>query len=540
MTSISKVIPSDVLFSADRADERSSHSASLQDCRNHIRQSMEACRKATLVLFQTVDYETFCQQAHPDFSPIGWHLGHIAYTEALWLLEHSAGLPPQFPEYRRIFAADSLPKAERVYLPDLAAVQTYLATVRTAAFAYLETAPLDEQERLWRWLLQHESQHGETIALVLELMKRQRAEGRGQKGGEAEEAAGAGEAEEAREAEGAGEKDTETPKLSSVAAQSATQISKRKISPTETLSAEHMLCERVSEMPFAKRFAEKVIQNSKLKTQNSKLFPPPLSPMICIPAGTFECGNNSIEALDNERSVHRVYLETFWLDRTPVTCEQYQTFMAAGGYQDSRWWSVEGWAWLQSAQVTQPLYWLDDGSEVPDRAQHPVCGVNWYEADAYARFVGKRLPTEAEWEKAASWNPIALQRQTYPWGELAPNANDCNGNCTIGQTTPVNAYPTGSSPYGCEDMLGNVWEWTASWFDRYVGFAAYPYRGYSEAYFDGQHRVLKGGSWATQPSSMRCAFRNWYHPHVREILAGFRCAADSPDITDQGVCRADV
>ena len=448
MTSISKAIQSDSLSNADRTGERSQRSGarsnSLQDRRQQIKQRMEACRRITLALFQTVDYNTFCQQAHPDFSPIGWHLGHIAYTEALWLLEHSAGLPPQFPDYRRLFAADSLPKAERVYLPDLAEVQTYLQAVRAAVFTYLETAPLDKQERLWRWLLQHESQHGETIALVLELMKRQEAGGRRQKAGG------------------------------------------RRQEPTHPL-----------------------IHSST-----------PHSPMICIPAGSFECGNDPIDALDNERPVHRVYVETFWLDRTPVTCEQYEIFIAASGYQDSRWWSVEGWAWLQSAQVTQPLYW----SDAADRAHHPVCGVSWYEADAYARFVGKRLPTEAEWEKAASWNPIALQRQTYPWGELEPTANDCNCNHAVGHTTPVDAYPAGNSPYGCEDMLGNVWEWTASWFDRYAGFEAYPYRGYSQAYFDGQHRVLKGSSWATQPSSMRCAFRNWYHPHVREVLAGFRCA----------------
>ncbi|MBW4474333.1 MAG: ergothioneine biosynthesis protein EgtB [Stenomitos rutilans HA7619-LM2] len=418
---------------------------------------MERCRQATLALFQSINHEAFCLQVHPDFSPIGWHLGHIAYTEALWLLEHAAGLVPQFPEYRRLFAADTLPKAERVYLPDFAEVQTYLQTVRTAVFNYLETAPLEQQERLWRWLLQHESQHGETIALVMELMK-ERSGVRSQESG------------------------VRSHLLAYFPASSA--------SPAPTAS--------------------------------SALHSPLPTPMLCIPAGSFECGNDSIEALDNERPVHRVYVETFWIDRTPVTCEQYQTFMTADGYRTSRWWSAEGWEWLQMAQVTQPLYW----SNSRDRAMHPVCGVNWYEADAYARFVGKRLPTEAEWEKAASWNSIARQRQTYPWGE-APNEDDCNCNHAVRQTTPVDAYPSGSSPFGCYDMLGNVWEWTASWFDRYAGFEAYPYRGYSEAYFDGHHRVLKGGSWATQPSSLRCAFRNWYHPHVREILAGFRCVSDA-------------
>jgi len=479
MTSISNADQSDVvtndvltdpvLVANDRTKERSHGSNSLQDRRQQIKQQMEACRLATLALFQTVDYDTFCQQAHPDFSPIGWHLGHIAYTEALWLLEHLSGLPPQYPQYRRLFAADSLPKAERVYLPDLAEVQAYLSTVRNATFAYLETAPLDEQERLWRWLLQHESQHGETIAIVLALIKRQKAKGKRQRA-------------------------EESGQPSALSRQLKTQNSKLKTAPSAPL-------------PLS------------LPTPHSPL----PTPQICIPAGSFECGNESIEALDNERPVHRVYVETYWIDRTPATCKQYQVFMSAGGYQEPRWWSEEGWAWLQLAQVIQPLYW----SDAPDCANHPVCGVSWYEADAYARFVGKRLPTEAEWEKAASWNPIVKQRQTYPWGKAEPSEHDCNCNHAVGQTTPVGAYPAGAGPFGCDDLLGNVWEWTNSWFDRYTGFEAYPYRGYSEAYFDGQHRILKGGSWATQPSSLRCTFRNWYHPYVREIFAGFRCASDS-------------
>jgi formylglycine-generating enzyme required for sulfatase activity len=102
----------------------------------------------------------------------------------------------------------------------------------------------------------------------------------------------------------------------------------------------------------------------------------------------------------------------------------------------------------------------------------------------------------------------------------------CNHNHLVGQTTPVNHYPSGKSPSGCYDMLGNVWEWTSSWFNGYDGFEHYPYRGYSQAYFDNQHRVLRGGSWATRSWAMRSTFRNWYHPHVREVLAGFRCAAD--------------
>ncbi|MGA7936124.1 MAG: ergothioneine biosynthesis protein EgtB [Kovacikia sp.] len=413
--------------------------------RSQLRQGMQQCRQATLALFQGVDYEMMCAQAHPDFSPIGWHLGHIAYTESLWLLEKCVGLSPQFPQYRRLFAADGLPKSERVYLPTLGEIQEYLKTIRSQVLDYLEEAPLDQQERLWRWLLQHESQHAETIALVLELQKGQAA----------------GEPMENR---------------------------RFKIHLPRAFSTAHR--------------------------------PPSPAPMVCVPAGYFNCGNDAIDALDNERPVQGVDLEAYWIDREPVTCEQYRVFIESGGYQDPCWWTSDGWAWLQAAQVSRPRYWKD-GSEW---GRHPVCGVSWYEADAYARFVGKRLPTEAEWEKAASWNPVTQQRQIYPWGAAVPTPDHCNYGYQTGSTTPVDAYPPGNSAYGCYDMLGNVWEWTDSWFDGYHGFTAYPYRGYSQAYFDNNHRVLKGGSWATFPWALRSAFRNWYHPHVREILVGFRCA----------------
>ena len=395
---------------------------------------MERCRHLTLDLFAQVDSDSFCAQAHPDFSPIGWHLGHIAFTESRWILEHLAGRSPLFPEYHRLYAADGLSKHDRVHLPSLAETQVYLATVRSQVFDYLQIAPLAEQERLWIWLLQHESQHAETIALVLKLLAS---------------------------------------------------------APTSPLP------------------------------HSSTPLLPHSTPLILIPAGEFDCGSQTIAALDNERSSHRVYLESYQIDRHPVTCRQYRDFIQAGGYHDSQWWTAVGWKWLQTAQVAQPLYWRDE----LELANHPVCGVNGFEAEAYARFVGKRLPTEWEWEKAARWNPATQKSQTYPWGEESPTDDRCNHQHAIGHTTPVDAYPLGQSPSGCWDMLGNVWEWTASEFGGSAGFEAYPYPGYSQVYFDGQHRVLRGGSWITRPWALRSSFRNWYHPHVREVLAGFRCVA---------------
>jgi len=417
---------------------------SISSRKETIREAMQRCRLGTLALFEGINDTGFCKQAHPEFSPAGWHLGHIAYTEALWLLERCAGLPPIFPEYRKLLAADGLPKCDRQKLPPLIEVRDYLDSVRNQVLTYLETAPLDEQEPLWHFLLQHESQHTETIAFVLQLQRWHQ-------------------------------------------------------------------CERHQEM-----WVRGTNQNL-----SSSLQPP--AEMIEIPAGEFEMGSDAIDSMDNERSRHRVYLDTYWIDRYPVTCKQYRVFMEAGGYQNAQWWSKAGWKWLQENPVQEPLYWSAD----PTWDNHPVCGVSWYEADAYAQFVGKRLPTEAEWEKAATWDASIKSPRTYPWGDTQPNTSQCNHDNVIGKTTPVNAYPEGQSAYGCYDLLGNVWEWTSSWFDAYEGFVSYPYRGYSEIYFDGQHRVLKGGSWATRPWVIRSSFRNWYYPSIRQILAGFRCASST-------------
>ena len=462
-----------IVFDTTGCQENYTGTNTLQSRRQQLKQWLNDCRQGTLALFEQVDHKTFCFQAHPEFSPIGWHLGHIGYTESLWLLERSAGLPPLFPEYRRLFVADGLPKSERVKLPTLEVICQYLERVREQVLQVLETADLDEQERLWRWIVQHESQHSETIAFVLQLQQWQRAEERG-RGKEEEIGVPSGDK---------GERG------------------------------------RVGENPKSK------IENLKslsLKPLVPSLQPPApeLDEMVEIPAGYFKQGNDSIDAMDNELPVHQIYLDTYWIDRYPVTCRQYRVFMEAGGYQNPDWWTSDGWKWLQKEQIKQPLYWSND----TQWDNHPVCGVSWYEAEAYTRFVGKRLPTEAEWEKAACWDAVRGDRCIYPWGEAAPDNQKCNHNNAIGQTTPVDAYPAGKSAYGCYDLLGNVWEWTASVFDGYEGFASYPYAGYSKIYFDRQHQVLKGGSWATRSWALRSSFRNWYHPGVRQMLAGFRCA----------------
>lgn len=403
---------------------------------------MVACRQSTLQLIQGITQTELRQQAHPDFSPIGWHVGHIAYTESLWLLEHLKGDPCPYPDYCRLFAADGLPKAEREHLPALSELLAFLETIRDRTLTYLDTAPLYDQLRLWRWLVQHESQHAETATYVLALHRQ---------------------------------------------SQTANRHGPQPVLPLHQET-----------------------QPNSGTTQG----------MVWIPGGTMTVGHDALDALDNERPVHTVALEDYWLDRTPVTVADYATFIQAGGYHQHQWWHPQGWDWIQTHSITQPLYWRHD---LAGRTT-PVCGVSWYEAHAYASFVGKRLPTEYEWERAARWHPSQPDLLLYPWGNEALTDRHCNFGGSQAGVTPVGAYPAGRSASGCDDLLGNVWEWTNSWFEPYPEFVPYPYTGYSQVYFDRAHRVLRGGCWATRPWTLRSTFRNWYHPWVRQLFAGFRCA----------------
>ncbi|WP_204284698.1 ergothioneine biosynthesis protein EgtB [Microbispora amethystogenes] len=256
---------------------------------------------------------------------------------------------------------------------------------------------------------------------------------------------------------------------------------------------------------------------------------PAADPEVHIPAGIFSMGTDTVAwAYDNERPAHRRHLPGFWIDRHPVTCGAYLRFVEDGGYRDPRWWLPQGWEWVERTGVDAPLFWTRDGDtwwrlrfgrEEPVPPDEPVQHVSWYEADAYARWAGRRLPTEAEWEKACGG-------REYPWGDAGPAdlAYRANLGHRAARPAPVGAYPKGASPYGVEQLVGDVWEWTDSWFQPYPGFRSFPYKEYSEVFFGETYRVLRGGSWATHPSAVRTTFRNWDLPIRRQIFAGFRCA----------------
>jgi iron(II)-dependent oxidoreductase len=225
---------------------------------------------------------------------------------------------------------------------------------------------------------------------------------------------------------------------------------------------------------------------------------------LTVEAGPFTLGAEDGQfAYDNERPARVVDLPAFEIDAAPVTNAAYGAFVADGGYSRRELWSDDGWAWRRREAAAHPLYWNGDGGErrfdrvEPLHPALPVMHVSWFEADAYARWAGKRLPTEAEWEKAA----------TLHGGE--------EGN--------LDQLDFGPGPAG--PFVGDCWEWTATDFAGYPGFRAHPYREYSEVFFDRGYKVLRGGSWATRRRVARATFRNWDHPQRRQIFAGFRCAA---------------
>lgn len=264
---------------------------------------------------------------------------------------------------------------------------------------------------------------------------------------------------------------------------------------------------------------------------------PAIGGMVVVPEGEFRMGTDDrSRAYDNERPRHPVHLDEFRIGVAPVSNGEFMEFVDEGGYRKQEYWSEPGWAFIREQRIVAPKHWERnvDGrwfTRSMDRIEavnprRPVVHVCWYEAEAFCRFVGRRLPTEAEWEKAASWDPSTGEGRTYPWGEESPTRDRANLDQLGFGAAEIGAYPSGVSPVGCHQMIGDVWEWTASDFHGYPGFEVFPYDEYSKVFFGSDYKVLRGGSWATRPGAIRNTFRNWDYPIRRQIFSGFRCAAD--------------
>ncbi|HWZ60811.1 MAG TPA: ergothioneine biosynthesis protein EgtB [Gemmatimonadaceae bacterium] len=429
-----------------------------------VAELLREARARTLLLIAPLSDDELRAQHDPLLSPLVWDMGHIAGFEELWLTRNLDG-PIEFVEMPGLYNPFEHPRRERgaLVLPGRAEVIAHLAAVRAKVLERLATTDFDSGSPLLR--------DGYVYRMVAQ----------------------------------------------------------HEAQHNETMLQTMQLMQGRGYRP-AERRDPPVARDQALALAGVR------GAMVRVPGGTYAIGTHDRSAAyDNERPRHAVTLAPYRIDITPVTNGQYLRFIADGGYSRPELWSEAGRAWLAESRVDAPMYWeLTEGvwsTRMMDRRgpvdpAHPVSHVTYYEADAFARWAGKRLPTEAEWEVAATWDPATGAPRAYPWGEDAPTERIGNIDQLTFGTTPVGTYPRNVSPFGCYGMIGDVWEWTSSDFGPYPGYETFPYAEYSEVFFGSEYKVLRGGSWATRAGVARTTFRNWDYPIRRQIFSGFRCAAD--------------
>ena len=268
----------------------------------------------------------------------------------------------------------------------------------------------------------------------------------------------------------------------------------------------------------------------------------PLPGDVEIPGGTFQLGSSPQAPFlfDNEKWAHPVTVAPFEIARAPVTNAEFAEFVEARGYQRQEFWDQDGWQWRESTNVHHPVYWHRESNgdwyfrrfheHLPLPPHQPIIHVNWYEANAYCRWAGRRLPTEVEWEVAATAEPsanggeLAPGKRRFPWGKEPPTREHANLDGRTLGCIDVAALAAGDSAFGCRQMLGNVWEWTHDAFGPFPGFAPDAYEDYSQPLF-GTTRVLRGGAWTSRSRMVNACYRNYFEPERRDVFAGFRTCA---------------
>ena len=474
--------------------------------KGRIAAELARVRAKTLRLLGQVPDRFWNERVHDFYSPIGWHFGHIGMTEEYWSCSRTLGRVPRDERLCFLFAnIPENPKDNRVHLPTRSEVTDYLCATREATLEALHAADIESANPLladgyaWEFALQHECQHQETIAELLQLIRKQEA--------------------------------AERP--SSAATTLYTYLS----TASNTKGTVIAFASGGRRVPSgcAGQSAGSFIDPASLDRISDPCsvgVEPNTAPMISIPGGAFQMGSDDLHGYDNEKRAHSVDVANFEMDARPVTVGDWLRFIGAGGYDCSDFWAPEGFAWLQRERVAHPEYWLSfdgdwryysaDGIRSLE-LDEPVTALSWYEADAYARWAGKRLPTEAEWEFAATHDPELGRSRRFPWGEdpTGAAAADCELRDWKPKSVRTHGKPNAMGLYG---MAGGVWEWTSSPFLPYPGFQPFPYDGYSLEHMDGKHYVCRGGSWATDRRILRSTFRNWYVPTYRQGFLGMRCA----------------
>ncbi|MGC9221178.1 MAG: ergothioneine biosynthesis protein EgtB [Solirubrobacteraceae bacterium] len=442
---------------------------------DQLRKALADTRSRTLGLVGGLDSTTLETVHSTLLSPLVWDLAHVACFEDEWMAR-AAGVAPLRPELFAVYDAAKTPRSRRGELKMLGTGETlaHMASVRSRTeelLAKLDAGTLDLAELVIR----HEQQHNETMLQLLQLAH--------------------------LPSPFAGMAGTAVPGVGGATAAARRAQSGRAAQGGRTAESE--------------RTAQGGLE------------------LIDIRGGVVTIGAPAEVgfAYDNERPAHVRTVPAFRLARTPATNADWLEFMDAGGYQRQELWSAEGWQWRVREAVDRPLYWTQDGQQwllgrqAPIDGDLPVTHISWFEAGAFAAFHGLRLPTEFEWEAAATAPAPGGLPQPFPWGRQPVTRLRANVDQVAGGPAPAGTHD-GATPSGLQSLIGDVWEWTASWFDGYPGFAAYPYREYSEPFFGSHYRVLRGGSWATRPLVISSTFRNWDFPQRRQIFAGVRLAGD--------------
>jgi iron(II)-dependent oxidoreductase len=451
-------------------------------------EALAEARERTLSLVASVADDDLERVHSSLMSPLVWDLGHIAAFEDLWLVHRYGEQPLVREDLIDVYDAMETPRADRGDLPFLRpdGARAYMEEVRARTLDVIAQRGVGDG-LLHEMVLRHEHQHNETMLQTLELAR-----------------------------------------LDGFAVRKSPNGSSR-TSPTglELVEVPAGPC-TIGAPQLTSAAPELTIGAPELSTGAPELSTGATAPTRPRPPWTGF-------AYDNERPIHRTDVRAYLIGRTPITNATYLTFVEGGGYERREWWSDEGWHWKEQYDITRPMGWTADcraewrlGKLEPLPPHHPVVHVSWFEADAFARANGARLPTEEEWEKAATWSQEDGRALLYPWGDEPPVAGvHANVDQRAYGTAPADAFPQGASPYGCIGMVGDVWEWTSSVFDGYPGFRPYPYREYSEPFFADGYRVLRGGSWATRARVATPTFRNWDHPQRRQIFSGIRIARDA-------------
>jgi gamma-glutamyl hercynylcysteine S-oxide synthase len=449
-------------MTASRLTTADSLSAPLKQ---EIADLLTEARERTLLLISGLSDEDLHRQHDPLMSPIIWDVGHIAHFEELWLTQNLDGAI-EFSEMPGMYNPFEHPRARRasLALPTLAQMMERLREIRSRVFDRLDSLEWNDDNPLLKG--------GYVYNMVLQHEYQH----------------------------------------------NETILQTLQLKKGEPYQPQRRIVFDAPRKPGAEKQA------------------PVNDDMLAFAGGRITIGTGDrTAAYDNERPRHEVDLLPFLIDRTPVTNGHYLAFISDGGYDRRELWSDAGRRWVTESGAVAPKHWFREGGSWFQRTmdltravdpRRPVCHVCYYEAEAFANWSGKRLPTEFEWEAAASWDSSTRSARALPWGDSAPTTRLANVDQLSFDTAPVGTYDN-LSPIGCYGMIGDVWEWTSSGFSGYPGFQSFPYKEYSEEFFGTEYKVLRGGSWATRPGAIRNTFRNWDYPIRRQIFSGFRCARDA-------------